>query len=87
MSTTEPLSPLDFPLMAKGQFVYRRTCSSPLLGPMSLELARELAFRLNRDEAAKSAGGLFAADLALMGGAWRDEIFAKAMEKPATGLG
>lgn len=51
MTTTEPLTRADFPLKAVGQYVYRRTSSSPLIGPVSTELAVELATRLNREEA------------------------------------
>jgi hypothetical protein len=64
----EPLKPLDFPVRAVGQYVYRKTESSPFIGPVSVELAADLAFRLNRDEAAKSPAGLFASDLALIAG-------------------
>jgi hypothetical protein len=49
MSIIAALGPDDFPLLAKGQFVYRRTGSSPFIGPVSMELAADLAGRLNRD--------------------------------------
>lgn len=55
MSTIDPLTMADFPLKAVGQYVYRRTSSSPLIGPMSMELAVDLAARLNRDEANQQA--------------------------------
>jgi hypothetical protein len=49
MSILDPLTAADFPLVANGQFVYRRTSSSPFIGPVSMHLAADLAFRLNRD--------------------------------------
>jgi hypothetical protein len=55
MSTINPLRPDDFPLLANGQYVYRRTASSPIIGPVSMELAADLAARLNRDAYAGAA--------------------------------
>ncbi len=46
----EPLKKEDFPLLAVGANVYRRSMSSPLFTAPSPELAAELAFRLNRDD-------------------------------------
>lgn len=54
MSTTDHLLPEDFPLLAYGQFVYRRTSSSPIIGPVGMELAADLAARLNRDHSAEN---------------------------------
>lgn len=47
MSIIDPLCPEDFPVV--GQSVYRRTCSSPFIGPVSVQLANDIAMRLNRD--------------------------------------
>lgn len=47
------LTAADFPLVVNGQYVYRRTGSGPLVGPISMELAADLASRLNREEAAR----------------------------------
>lgn len=66
----DPLKPLDFPVKAVGQYVYRRTESSPFVGPVSVDLAADIAFRLNRDEAAKSPAGLFASDVEMLA-TWR----------------
>jgi hypothetical protein len=58
-----PLTKDDFPLMAVGANVYRRTMSSPLFTAPTPELAAELALRLNRNDCAgygyyKSSGEL-----------------------------
>jgi hypothetical protein len=45
-----PLTPADFPLLAIGACVYRRTLSSPLFTALSAEIAADLAFRLNSQE-------------------------------------
>lgn len=48
------LQPRDFPLVAVGQFVYRQGWSSPIIGPVDMHLAADLALRLNRDHATVS---------------------------------
>lgn len=55
MSIIAPLGPNDFPLLASGQYVYRRTSSSPIIGPVSMTLAADLALRLNRDHFGSSS--------------------------------
>ncbi len=47
---SDPLAPEDFPVVANGQYVYRRTTSGAFVGPISMQLAADIAKRLNRDE-------------------------------------
>lgn len=56
MSTISPLQPDDFPVYSLGQYVYRRSWSSPFVGPVSVELAADIAFRLNRDHQVQAGG-------------------------------
>lgn len=53
---TDRLTPEDFPLVAHGQFVYRRQSSGPIIGPVDYRLAAELAERLNRDQGIHADG-------------------------------
>lgn len=48
------LRPDDFPLIAVGPRVYRRTMSSPLFTAMNDQSATDLAFRLNAHEMGKT---------------------------------
>jgi len=50
-----PLTPADFPLYSIGNLVYRQTQSSPFFAAPSMELAADLAFRLNAHESTKSS--------------------------------
>lgn len=54
MTILDPLGPTDFPVFAAGNYVYRRTSSSPFVGPVSGQLAEDLAARLNRDHYAQA---------------------------------
>lgn len=56
MSTIDPLGPNDFPITAIGQYVYRCTASSPFVGPVSMALAADLAWRLNQDHYGRTGG-------------------------------
>lgn len=47
-----PLTAADFPLIALGHSVYRGTESSPLLTVGTIQMATDLALRLNRDDCA-----------------------------------
>ena len=51
----DKLTPEDFPIIARGQYVYRQMFSSPIAGPMDMGLSEDIAFRLNRDEMARRA--------------------------------
>lgn len=60
----EMLRAEDFPLIAVGACVYRRTMSSPLFTAPSPQMAADLVLRLNRDDTCgygygyRSTGGL-----------------------------
>lgn len=49
----KPLTPDDFPLYAAGPHVYRRTESSPLFTAPDMQMAGDIAFRLNAHEMGK----------------------------------
>jgi hypothetical protein len=51
-----PLTAADFPFVAVGPHVYRRTMSSPLFTAPDMQTAADIVFRLNRDEATWSTG-------------------------------
>jgi hypothetical protein len=51
------LTPADFPLMAIGPYIYRRTQSSPWLTAPDYAAACDVAARLNRDQQAAYLGG------------------------------
>lgn len=72
MSTISPLQPADFPIIAIGQYVYRRSASSPFVGPVAAQLAFDIAFRLNRDHqtqtGARTVTTFFAAQPSAEGG-------------------
>lgn len=46
---SRPLTDDDFPLVAIGPHVYRKTESSPLFHTNDMQMAADLAMRLNRD--------------------------------------
>jgi len=50
-----PLIPDDFPLVAVGNSVYRRTMGAPLFTAATDHIAADLALRLNRDGMARSS--------------------------------
>lgn len=53
---TRPLTSLDFPLVAMGNMVYRKTESSPMIVAPDDQIAAELARRLNRDDQCHPSG-------------------------------